>query len=134
MTVMDYVEYVEPQVISAERIANAVNLVNDFRRACGIEPLDDLPKGEKRNIYRCIFAKAFNFDCYFSPGQSGHGGHVGFKSGNKDQAEKLATLLGESVIKVGDEDFTYKVYVPDYISEIAYAFDKCLLPQYDVSI
>jgi len=122
-----------PKTISAEAIVAAVNLVNDYRRKVGLEPLDDLPKGDRGDVHRCILARAFNFDCRVSP--FGHeeandyqfGGVICFKNQDIDKAKLLSKLLGTELVEHGQ---SITVDLTPELGKLARYFDFGWLPQY----
>jgi hypothetical protein len=125
------------ETISAEAIVEAVNLINDYRRQVGLEPLDDLPKGKPGDIGRCILARAFNFDCIVCPygdpnnwKSTGYGGTIYFSDDKKDQADLLARLLGTATI-LQLHSGAYAVTLPESLARLARYFDVGRLPQYE---
>lgn len=118
------------ETISGKALVAAVNLVNDYRREAGLEPIDDLPKGRPGDVHRCILAQAFNFNCTVSPfGDPRHenpefGGGIYFKEENLHEAKLLAKLLGT-------EELDGYVRLSPELAKIARYFDHRRLPQYE---
>lgn len=129
----------EKETISGEALVAAVNLVNDYRRKVGLEPIDDLPKGKPGDVRRCILARAFNFDCRVSPYGNpenddeifgSYGGGIYFSRENEKQARLLGQLLGTEVFDHGGKTYLY-VDLPANLAKIARYFDYGKLPQYE---
>ena len=120
--------------IDGSLIADAINVVNDFRKQFGLSALEDLPKGTPGDATNCIFAKAFNFDCVVAPhghldvnGKDMFGGSIIFNKHEGKKAKALAKILGT---QVSANEYNYVVELPTYIARIARSFDNRYLPQY----
>lgn len=115
-------------------LVELLNVANDLRRIKGDKELDDLPVSTERDIYSCIIANAFNYDCTVAPGNYADNfiGEITFKS-RADRAAYLNVVPDAEVIdrdNWGDNVTIFSATLPERFNQIALDFDNGIYPQY----
>lgn len=123
-------------VETPELLAYLLSLANDFRRANGGDPLEEIPPSRPGIPQDCIIANALNFDSLIFPATESSDAEPRAAFTELEHAERFAKLTGaHHVIDRGAEDEEYlgewrwEVKLTPELNAIALAFDKGLLAE-----